>query len=57
MERQPWTSRTRRWQSNRTLWIFWILLGLLLLIGFTLISGSPGLIHLIQATPGTAMSL
>ena len=43
------TTRRRFWRSPIAMWIVWILLGVLLLVGFSIVSAYPSLIHLVQA--------
>lgn len=43
------TTRRRMWRSPVVMWLLWILLGVLLLVGFSILSSYPTLIHLVQA--------
>ena len=44
------TTRRRFWRSSLAMWLLWLALGILLVIGFSLISSSPALIQLIHAS-------
>ncbi|MDG2424376.1 MAG: hypothetical protein P8M22_10395 [Phycisphaerales bacterium] len=43
------TIRRRFWRSSIVMWMVWTLLGILLLVGFSVLSSYPSVINLVQA--------